>query len=94
MEQALVILMVLGIFVGVPVVIGFAIVRTYILIDRRVRRDRRLEPLTEETVASTSEALDEEPSEAPTKIRAELPTAKAAGRTPVGKRQNRGPRGV
>ncbi len=38
METTLAILMVLGIFVGIPALIGFAIAGTYILGDRRVRR--------------------------------------------------------
>jgi len=38
MEIALAILMVLGIFVGIPALIGFAIAGTYILSGRRVRR--------------------------------------------------------
>lgn len=38
METAFAILMVLGIFVGVPALIGFAIAGAYILKDRQVRR--------------------------------------------------------
>lgn len=41
MGTALAILMVLGIFVGVPALVGFAIASTYILKDRRVRRAER-----------------------------------------------------
>lgn len=41
METALAILMVLGIFVGIPALVGFAIAGTYILKDRRVRRAER-----------------------------------------------------
>ncbi len=38
MESTLAILMVLGIFIGIPAVIGFAIAAIYVLSDRRVRR--------------------------------------------------------
>jgi len=41
METTLAILMVLGIFVGIPALIGFAIAGTYMLSDRRVRRAQR-----------------------------------------------------
>ncbi len=45
MEMTLAILMVLGIFVGVPALVGFAIAGTYILSNRRVRRDERAKAL-------------------------------------------------
>jgi hypothetical protein len=38
MEMTLAILMVLGIFVGIPAVIGFAIVGTYALVNRKARQ--------------------------------------------------------
>jgi hypothetical protein len=38
MEMALAILMVLGIFVGIPVIIGLAITGVYFLNDRKVRK--------------------------------------------------------
>ena len=60
METVLAILMVLGIFVGIPALIGFAIAGTYVLIDRRVRRAERAKAV-EEMVA---EALHEKPAEA------------------------------
>lgn len=41
METTLAILMVLGIFIGIPAVIGFAIARAYILKDHQVRRAGR-----------------------------------------------------
>lgn len=41
METTLAILTVLGIFVGIPAVIGFAIVGTYILGERRALRAER-----------------------------------------------------
>lgn len=40
MEMALAILMVLGIFVGIPAIIGFAISGVYFLNDRQVRKVR------------------------------------------------------
>ena len=60
METTLAILMVLGIFVGIPALIGFAIAGTYMLSDRRVRRAQRAKAV-EEMVA---EALTEQPAEA------------------------------
>ena len=51
METTLAILMVLGIFVGIPVVIGFAIAGAYILRDRRVRKAEHAKAVEEaETV--------------------------------------------
>ena len=41
METTLAILMVLGIFVGIPAIIGFAIAGVYILTDRRALRAER-----------------------------------------------------
>ncbi len=41
METTLAVLMVIGIFVGIPAVIGFAIAGVYILSDRRARRTER-----------------------------------------------------
>ena len=60
METALAILMVLGIFVGIPALVGFGIAGMYIRSDRRVRRAERAKAV-EEVVA---EALHEEPAEA------------------------------
>ncbi len=42
METVLAILMVLGIFVGIPAVIGFGIACVYLLSDRQARRAQRL----------------------------------------------------
>ncbi len=47
METTLAILMVLGIFVGIPALIGFAIAGTYMRSDRRVRRAERAEAVKE-----------------------------------------------
>ena len=58
MELALASMMVLGIFVAIPAVIGFAIVGAYILSDRRIRRAERAK-----AVKATAEALRVEPAE-------------------------------
>jgi hypothetical protein len=42
METVLAILLVLGIFIGIPAVIGFAIAGVYIMSDRRSRRAQRV----------------------------------------------------
>ncbi len=47
METTLAILMVLGIFVGIPALIGFAIAGTYIMVDRRARRVERAKAVDE-----------------------------------------------
>ena len=70
METALAILMVLGIFVGIPALVGFAIAGVYILSDRRVRRAERAKALEK-----AGEVLQEQPAEA---------SAKASTREPVG----------
>ncbi|MFC1957317.1 hypothetical protein ACFLX0_00660 [Chloroflexota bacterium] len=59
MEIVLAILMVLGIFVGIPALIGFAIVGVYACSDRQVRRAERAKAV-EEAVA---EALTKQPAE-------------------------------
>ena len=41
MEMTLAILIVLGIFVGIPAVVGFAIAGVYMMSDRRARRAER-----------------------------------------------------
>ncbi len=57
METALATLMVLGIFVGIPAVIGFAIAGMYIMSGRRVRRAERAEALGAATEAPQIEVL-------------------------------------
>lgn len=52
METTLAVLMVLGIFVGIPAVIGFTIAGVYILSDRRARRAERAQSLTEAVAAA------------------------------------------
>lgn len=47
METVVAILMVLGIFVGVPILIGFAIVGVFLWTDRRAHRAERAEALEE-----------------------------------------------
>ena len=73
METTLAILMVLGIFVGIPALIGFAIAGTYILSDRRVRR------------AEHAKALEKAVAEALPKQAAE-PHVEAVARKPARKR--------
>ncbi len=57
METTLAILMVLGIFVGIPALIGFAIAGTYILSDPRVRRGERAKALGKQPAEAHGEAL-------------------------------------
>ncbi len=59
METALAILMVLGIFVGIPVLIGLGIVGVVIWSDRLPRRAERAKAME-----AAAEALREEPAEA------------------------------
>ena len=47
MEITLAVMIVLGIFVGIPAVIGFAIAGVYILGDRRALRAKRAKTLAE-----------------------------------------------
>jgi len=58
METALAILMVLGIYIGIPVAIGFAIGGVYIMSSRRARRaERATAPTTAETEELTRETV-------------------------------------
>ena len=58
MEITLAILIVLGIFIGIPAVIGFAIAGVYILSDRRARRTEHVKALAQaEARATTEEAV-------------------------------------
>ena len=72
METALAILMALGIFVGVPAVIGFAIVGTFILRERQARKARQVKPLAEEP----AEGLD--------RIKVKMPTTEPVYKTLAG----------
>ncbi len=62
METGLAILVVLGIFVGVPALIGVAIGGMYLMSDRRVRRSERAKTLTE------AETLNREAAEETAKV--------------------------
>ena len=67
METTLAVLMVLGIFVGIPAVIGFAIAGMYILSDRRARRAERAQSVVEAITAAedmVAETQREQPAEA------------------------------
>ena len=68
METTLAILMVLGIFIGIPAVIGFAVAGVYILSDRRVRRAERAKVLGEAAAKETAREVAEEPTEEPTVV--------------------------
>ena len=57
METTLAILMVLGIFVGIPAVIGFTIAGIYVLSARRAVRAERAEALAERPAEAGSETL-------------------------------------
>ena len=59
METTLAILMVLGIFIGIPAVIGLGIAGMYTLTDRRVRRAQRIESLQQ----MVAETIPEQPAE-------------------------------
>ncbi|GEM_PF-1646964 len=52
METTLAILMVLGIFIGIPAIIGFTIVGMYLLSDRRARRAERAQSVMEAIAAA------------------------------------------
>ena len=56
MELALAAMMVLGIFVGIPAVIGFAIAGAYIWKDRQIRRAERADALKEVEALHTEAA--------------------------------------
>ena len=58
MDTTLAILMVLGIFVGIPAVIGFAIAGVYLLSGRRTLRARRAQSMAE-TIAAAEDMVAE-----------------------------------
>ncbi len=62
METTLAILMVLGIFVGFPALIGIAIASVYLLSDRRARRAARVKAMAK----TLEEARQAPPTKAPT----------------------------
>jgi flagellar biosynthesis component FlhA len=84
MELALAILMVLGIFVGVPAVIGFAIAGAYMLRDRQVRRVKRAKVLAEAT-----EALERKVAQTQSEVLVKPEAAETAEKTLVGAYQKR-----
>ena len=63
METFLAILMGLGIFVGIPVLIGLGVIGMYLLSNRRVLRTQRTRALE-----SSTEAEEEQLSQEPAKI--------------------------
>jgi flagellar biosynthesis component FlhA len=67
METTLAVLMVLGIFVGIPAIIGFAIAGVYIMGNRRARRAERAQSVAEAIAAAedmVAEAKGEQPAKA------------------------------
>ncbi len=60
METTLAILMVLGIFVGIPAIIGFTIAGVYVLRDRRARRAERAKAIEAATEALRREAAEKQ----------------------------------
>ncbi len=62
METTLAILMVLGIFIGIPAVIGFTVAGVYIMSDRRARRAERAKALGEVAAKETAREVTEEPT--------------------------------
>ncbi len=58
METTLAVLMVLGIFVGIPAIIGFSIAGVYILGGRRVKRAKRAQSVAE-AIAAVEEVVTE-----------------------------------
>ena len=62
METTLAVLMVLGIFVGIPAIIGFAIAGVYILVGRRAKRAERAQTL--EGAVRAAEELAYQPTKA------------------------------
>ena len=61
MGTTLAVLMVLGIFVGIPAVIGFSIAGVYILSDRRARKAERAKAWAA-LAEATAEAQREQPA--------------------------------
>ena len=74
METTLAILMVLGIFVGIPAVIGFAIAGVYLSADRRARRAEQAK-----AVETAAEALRQEAAETHGQAVAKKRTRKRVG---------------
>jgi len=62
MEITLAILIVLGIFVGIPAVIGLAIAGMYLMSDRRAVRAERVKALGGAAAKETTEKATKEPT--------------------------------
>lgn len=77
MELALAIMMVLGIFVAIPAVIGFAIAGAYIWSDRRARKAERAKA-REETVKAAEKIISEAELEQPAETAAHQKTRETA----------------
>ena len=60
METTLAILMVLGIYVGIPAIVGFAIAGVYLFVARRVRQAKHAEATVEAQLEQPGEAVPEE----------------------------------
>jgi hypothetical protein len=63
METFLAILMALGIFVGIPIIIGLSVVGVYLMSNRRVLRTQRAKALE-----ASAEAVKEQPAREPAKV--------------------------
>ena len=62
METVLAILMLIGIFIGIPVLIGLAVVGIYVRSSRRIRRDERVidaEIIAEAQTGQPAESQDD-----------------------------------
>ena len=62
METTLAILIALGIYVGIPAVVGFAIAGVYLFSDRRVRRVERARATAEAQLGQLAEETTREPT--------------------------------
>ena len=62
METTLAILTVLGIFIGIPAVIGFAVAGVYIMSDRRAKRAERAKALAGATAKEPVKETAKEPT--------------------------------
>jgi hypothetical protein len=62
METTLAILMVLGIYIGIPTVIGLVIAGMFLFSDRRVRRAERARAVAEAQLGQPTEEATREPT--------------------------------
>lgn len=77
METFLAVLMVLGIYLGAPLVIGFAIAGAVVLWSRRAKKERP-RPSVEEEIAAMEELITEARSERATEPAARRTSPRAA----------------